>query len=125
MRALSYPRRELQFDYVVDRTGPNSMSIVIPFQKPFFYDPLKGNLFLDLQVLVTPLGTAPLLDAVNATDAYSLLVTSPNSLDGQQFSAGLVTQFTFTPVPEPSFGLWFLGFGVLLVYSKGAKNVVA
>lgn len=119
------PKRELQFDYVVDRTGPNSLSIVIPFQKPFYYDPLKGNLFLDLQVLKTPLGTSPVLDAVNASDAYSLLVTSPGAVEGQQFSWGMVTQFTFTPVPEPSVGLWFLGFGVLLVYLKGAKNCAA
>lgn len=51
--------------------GPKSFDIVVNFQAPFYYDPAKGNLLLD--VLTTSGGTTSQFDAQDASDTTSRL----------------------------------------------------
>lgn len=118
-----------QFTYTVDRTHVNSLSLVIPLPKPFFYQPINGNLLVDIQVFQTPVGQGGLarlvLDAQDKnSDSFSILDGSPGNLMGFPASYGVVTEFGFVPVPEPNvFALWCVGWLLTLALRKGCRNV--
>jgi len=88
--------------------GPKIFDIVIMFQTPFTYDPSVGNLLLDVRRYTDPSATV-FFDYVDSVgDSVSRVYTNQNipagvnSPSGVVHTGGLVTQFTFTPVPEPS-----------------------
>jgi PEP-CTERM motif len=84
-------------------SGPKDFDIIITFATPFIYNPANGNLLLDIQNLNGG-GPGIFFDATSKSitnDSVSrewmVFSNVPN-----QDSQGLITQFTFTPVPEPS-----------------------
>jgi len=87
--------------------GPMDFDVVITLTTPFYYDPAAGNLLMDVRNFGG--GTTTVLDAESITgDSIGRVhttfdspggVNSPNAGHGD--SQGLVTQFTYSPVPEP------------------------
>lgn len=101
--------------------GPKAFDIVINLTTPFLYNPAAGNLLLDVRNFAG--GGGGLLDRESSTsDAISRVYTenqgvnSPSVNPGEADTAGLVTQFTVTAVPEPATAL----FGIALVGAVGA-----
>jgi len=104
---------------------------------PFAYNPDSGNLLVDMRIFNS--GSTPgfgtlVLDAANvAGDSVSEVVAENqgslgvNSLTGIAGTAGLITDFTVTPVPEPcSLSLLAAGLaatGVLVKRLKGKGSV--
>jgi PEP-CTERM motif len=85
--------------------GPKQFDISITFFTSFVYNPAAGNLLLDVRNFGG--GTTPPFDAAYIeNDPLSRTFTlsgSVNSTDAEDADTlGLVTQFTFTIVPEPS-----------------------
>src|SRR5262249_15606522 len=99
--------------------GPKAFDIVIHLATPFTYNPANGNPLLDIRISDGPTSTpfdatagSDTLDGMSRQVAFDLnSPTAGNFVD----SIGLVTKFTFTPVPEPStLALLTLGaFGLL------------
>ncbi len=87
--------------------GPCAFDLVVPFSSPFFYDPTKGRLLVDL-VTPTPSGTvAGSLDAVlfgdSTTSTVAVIGTDPNLPTGFLTLGGFVLQFEFAAAgPTPS-----------------------
>ena len=87
---------------------------------PFRYDPSAGNLLIDVFNYETIASRQSLIDvAFSPGDSVSLLSSGPlgaNSPIGGQTTAGLMTRFTYTPVPEPStwalLAIGLVSFGV-------------
>ena len=95
--------------------SPPNFDITITLQTPFLYDPVSGNLLMDVRNFGG--GSTTQFDAINSDPSVERVwnndVTSPTgSVDG----LGLITQFTFTAVPEPTtwalIGVGSLGTGV-------------
>lgn len=96
---------------------PNPFTLFFTFAQPYYYDPSKGNLLLD----VINIGGQPLagLDAVDISgDGVSRVcyrdfgTQIPPS--GTVDTKGLVTIFSIVPVPEPS--TWVLmGMGAVVL----------
>lgn len=84
---------------------PRNFDIVINLSTPFLYDPANGNLLLDVRNFSGESTTQ--FDAENTSgDGTSRIFTvgsgvSSPTADGAD-TIGLVTQFTFAAVPEPS-----------------------
>jgi hypothetical protein len=86
---------------------PHTFDIVIALQTPFLYNPANGNLLLDVRNFLG--GATTQFDAdTTIGDATSRAYTNSNlsgvnspTADAED-SFGLVTQFTFVSVPEPS-----------------------
>jgi hypothetical protein len=98
---LARTRMNISSDYT--SSGPNSFSVVIPLPNRFRYTPSLGNLLVDVRsydLLVTP-GGVPRYDAQEAPDGLAIVFGELSSLSGAYGSVGFVTQFTFTPIPEP------------------------
>lgn len=82
--------------------------VVINFQTPFQYNPALGNLLLDILNIsgADNFVAANFFDAVdNSSDSVSRVwgnEGSPFDTDGTLDSFGLVTQFGFAAVPEPT-----------------------
>jgi hypothetical protein len=92
---------------------------------PFRYDPTAGNLLLDIRNLLgRDPSNNPVLDAtLDASNGVSRVFTglggTANDPTGDVESLGLVTEFTFAPVPEPS--TWMLlvtGASALLIFRR-------
>jgi len=98
------------------RTGEPSadFDVALPMDRAFGYDPLDGDLLLELRLLGT-LGNASgsvLLDARHPSalsPVASLFSLDANADSGNVFPMGLVTQFEVEAliVPEPATGLLF------------------
>jgi hypothetical protein len=89
----------------------------IHLQQPFLYDPALGNLLMDVRNYQTLPSGPPgrMAYALSAADASSSLFSyNVNSATGLTDTAALSTRFTVELVPEPSSGLWGLGFGTML-----------
>jgi hypothetical protein len=93
---------------------------VITFTRPFLYDPSSGNLLVDFQNFggISPAANIPFFDAHSAQgDSVSILASNdPEALNGLPSSVGLVTQFTFSPIPEPNTAL-LLAFAALAAFA--------
>lgn len=80
--------------------GPRAFDYIVPFQRPFLYDPAKGNLLIDWRVGDTG-GAIPGYDAVSYADGQTrfLVASSPYASDAVYSSAQvLVVQFTVEPL---------------------------
>jgi hypothetical protein len=100
--------------------GPKAFDIHIAFTTPFVYNPLNGNLLLDVRNFGG--GTTTPFDSDDASGAISRVSTTTSGVGSAtaDFSdtQGLVTQFDFgSAVPEPSTGFLVGGalMGLLLV----------
>src|SRR5438309_4717989 len=90
--------------------GPRSLffggSTTVALDTPFFYDPAQGNLLLDVRNFTGGdrvfQGKFPSFDAASVTnDSVSVVYgTNVNASLGQSDTSGLVTMFSFVPVPE-------------------------
>ncbi|MEM7412942.1 MAG: hypothetical protein AAF430_22110 [Myxococcota bacterium] len=90
-----------------DNRSPSPFEVEVPFANPFRYDPALGNLLLEWKVTGQD-GVVVWLDADTDGDSrYNVGFASGPDADQAEFLLpfGLVTQFEFTPVPEPSTGL--------------------
>jgi hypothetical protein len=97
----------LSSDFTGPAGGPMDFDIVITLTTPFLYNPAAGNLLMDVRNFGG--GTTTILDAEQVTgDSIGRVHTtlsSPGGVNsptaGHGDSGGLVTQFTYSPVPEP------------------------
>ena len=99
--------------------GPKDFTITFPLS-PFIYNPSAGNLLLDVSAFESGGGISAPFDAESG-NPFTAHVDAPDSsaTSGSFFGSGLVTQFQYTPVPEPS--MMVLGsLGALLV-GAGAR----
>jgi hypothetical protein len=99
--------------------GPNSFSIEIPFPTRFRYLPTEGNLLMDARVF-SAAGTRNLDWKFGDADGVSVAV-GPLSLSSAITisQSGLITQFVFEPIPEPScWSLVIAGLGGILLWRK-------
>jgi hypothetical protein len=112
----------LSSDFTGPQGGPLDFDIVITLTTPFFYNPAAGNLLMDVRNFGG--GTTTLFDAeITAGDSLGRVHTtlsSPGGVNspeaGHGDTAGLVTQFTYAPVPEPGAAcLVLLGTGFCFV----------
>jgi hypothetical protein len=105
--------------------GPKDFDLRITLEHPFLYDPSRGNLLLDVLQL-TPLGlTSWYFDAHRDTNDSISQASSyfrpPSSIADRMLSDGLVTLFTFSPIPEPS-NLVLLGLGSIALVTWRSRG---
>ena len=90
--------------------GPKGFTLTFALT-PFIYDPKAGDLLLDVRAFESGGGISAALDA-ESNNPFTAHVDAPDisAASGSAFATGLVTQFEFTPVPEPStLALYLLG----------------
>jgi hypothetical protein len=99
--------------------GPNSFSIEIPLPTQFLYLPARGNLLMDARVF-SAAGTRNLDWTFNTSDGVSVAAGQLSSPSASVVShSGLITQFVFTTVPEPSlWSLFVVGSGGIYIWRK-------
>jgi hypothetical protein len=101
--------------WATNTPGLRAFQVRIPFETPFFYDPTRGNLEV---AIVTSAGPKDLvLDAQLAANDSVGRVFGGISTSGSVDSLGLVTEFEITPVPEPSFGIFIVAFGIIVLFA--------
>ncbi|HQR09545.1 MAG TPA: PEP-CTERM sorting domain-containing protein [Gemmatales bacterium] len=108
---------------------PPSFDIVISLQTPFLYDPAAGNLLMDVRNFGA--GSTTQFDAVfvngDSVSRVSTFNTSVNSSTADfSDTLGLVTQFSFAAVPEPTtwalIGVCTVGTGAF-TWNRRRKNI--
>ena len=121
---LVFPRQ------IFDVTLPNGGApLTIPLQTPFYYNASAGqNLLLDIRNYgaiygVGGIGSAAFDAQTTFGDAVSVVRSfGVNSTTGVANTSGLVTTFTFSPIPEPSpprvAGCGLVVFGLLTLLKK-------
>ena len=94
--------------------GPKDFTVTFALN-PFIYDPSAGDLLLDVRAIESGGGISAPFDA-DSSSLFTAHVDAPDisAASGSPFATGLVTQFQFTPVPEPS-TLMLDSLGALLV----------
>lgn len=97
---------------------PRTFEVVIPFNTPFWYDPSKGNLAMD--VITGSGGTSLILDGQDTFgDGVGRVFGPGGGFNGSVDSFGFATRFGMTVVPEPSSMLLFgLGIAFFLAFFK-------
>lgn len=82
--------------------GPKDFTVTFA-TNPFLYDPSAGNLLLDVRTFQSGGGISAALDA-ESNSPFMAHVDAPSiaAPTGGFFVDGLVTQFQFTSIPEPS-----------------------
>jgi len=108
--------------------GSGGFTTRIPLQTPFVFDPLAGNLLMDVSNFST-LSIFGGRRTLRAEDTFGDSVSGVVALDvnaasGFVGTGGLVTLFEVTPIPEPStVMLLSVGLGgLLLVLSRRANK---
>jgi hypothetical protein len=94
--------------------GPKDFTVAFTLN-PFIYDPSAGDLLLDVRAIESGGGISAPFDA-ESNNSFTAHLDAPDisAASGTSFATGLVTQFQFTPVPEPS-TLVLGSLGILLV----------
>jgi hypothetical protein len=94
----------------------------ISFSNPFFYDPLRGNLLMDIRNNSGGTGSGAFDAELTSGDAISSVIGFSDSQTAfYNGSYGLIFDFQVTPVPEPSSMFIFLfgiPVGVLMLTEK-------
>jgi len=87
--------------------SPRMFEVLIQFTRPFFYDPSRGNLSMEI---ITSSGPQSLvLDAQDSFgDGLGRVFGSQGGFNGTVDSLGIVTRFEITPVPEPNHASFFV-----------------
>ena len=107
------------YQSTVERYG-----VHVLLQQPFIYDPQTGNLLLDVRNFQTlpgpPFTVGGLIAHIMLGDPVSLVsVFNVNAAHGSMGTAGLLTRFTVTPIPEPGTALLILaGLGAGVFYRR-------
>jgi hypothetical protein len=94
-----------------------SFDAVVPLPNHFVYDPAAGNLVLDWSVFdrgANPMG----FDAQGADDGIDSIVTGLTGGASFWGTGGLVAEFVYTPVPEPSTCALVAGYLLWLMLKK-------
>jgi len=105
--------------HLVDTGG--EFGISIPLQTPFYYDPQRGNLLMDIwnyDTIPDPGGYGINWQGT-WSDSVSGLSTVRNAgeLSGALYDGGMITRFTVIPVPEPSpWLLLVVGMAVIVLF---------
>jgi len=91
--------------YLSGRRG--QFDFVFQFTTPFVYDPRAGNLLMDVRnysgAIIPMFRSPPAVDAVEGGTSSRIFNPDVNASTANFVdSIGAITQFTFTPVPEPS-----------------------
>lgn len=116
-------RRSITYSSTAMADGAaRAFDVVFNFDTPFLYNPLLGNLLLDVANFsggsVTSSNGTP-LDAQNTLgdSVSSLYVTNSTTANGVLSTKGYIAQFDATavsPIPEPaSWAMMLLGFGAV------------
>ena len=94
--------------------GPKDFTVAFALN-PFIYDPSAGDLLLDVRAIESGGGISAPFDA-ESNNPFTAHLDAPDisATSGTSFATGLVTEFQFTPVPEPS-TLVLASLGTLLV----------
>ena len=108
--------------------GPMDFDVVITLTTPFLYDPAAGNLLMDVRnfgggmttVLDTEVAAGDSIGRVHTNIDSPGLVNSPTAANSD--TAGLVTQFTHSPVPEPGSACLFV-IGAGLCYTSVQRRL--
>jgi hypothetical protein len=108
--------------------GPKDFTVTFSIN-PFIYNPAAGNLLIDVRAFESGGGISAFLDA-EAGSSFTAHVDAPSigAASGDFFGTGLVTQFQFTAVPEPSTRVLFLlgallfGVGIRIPAADRVKN---
>lgn len=94
--------------WIQDNTpeDPTGFGVFIQFDSPFFYDPARGNLLMDVRNIEAPpfVFSAGNFEGVKASgDSISSLVASDVAAKtGNVGTSGMTTAFVVEPIPEPS-----------------------
>jgi hypothetical protein len=81
-------------------SGPRAFDYIFPFQRPFLYDPAKGNLLIEWRIGDCG-GATPGYDAVSYTDGQTRFLVAPSpsaSVANYSSAQVLVAQFTVEPL---------------------------
>jgi hypothetical protein len=82
-------------------TGVGSFSAVVPFSTPFFYNPARGNLLMDV-TFINPSAHVT-VDADRSQGVDMIWARGvPIPIQGEGGAQGVVTRIDFNPIPEPS-----------------------
>jgi len=97
--------------------GPKDFDIHIQFTTPFFYDPSKGSLLLDVRNFGG--GSSAQFDAVSSSgDSVSRVASfDVDDPSGPADTIGLVTRFDFVAVPEPATGA-IAGLAIAALFAR-------
>lgn len=95
---------QIVFDgpWTIHSVNGETLDILMPFSKPFVYDPSKGNLLLDVRNLSG--GQTIYINGANIADDQVSRMYSHDVFGnkGEGDSFGLIAKFVIAPVPEPS-----------------------
>ena len=125
---MSYSRK------VILKTRPNNsantpLPVLISLDTPFFYNPSAGNLLMDVRMNVgLGLGSSgDVTDMAASTSPFDqtsrVYEFDRNAISGMADTAGLLTGFKITPVPEPAPAtLLIVGLAVASVFGLRKNN---
>ncbi len=92
-----FGRTSVTFTVVAGGGAVNPFEIIFPLTRPFYYDPTKGSLAVDILTYQEAVGPYPLLDSGRSlARAGGIALGASSTLLGAP-----VIQLTFLPVPEP------------------------
>ena len=114
--SIAIPRGAIPFQTL----GAPDYYAQLELSNPFFYDPTRGNLLVDIRVWQGNVNQglfdaeASLGDAISGVYFDGIGNAGVDSPTGSTGTGGLVTGFLITPVPEPT-TIWLLGAGLLVI----------
>ena len=96
---------------------PRTFEIVIPFTTPFWYDPSRGNLAMD--VITFSGGNSLILDGQDTFgDGVGRVFGPGGGFNGSVDSFGFATRFGMNVVPEPSTWVLLVLGGTLALFFR-------
>ena len=103
------------------RSSATSFDVVIPLPRAYSYDRRVGNLLVDIQIIDG--ANLPFLDQQIMIEGATFVVSGAASAQtGTKSMAGLITEFQYTVVPEPSVGMLAILGGFLVIVRTFIKR---